>query len=187
LVLRNGCRIFFLLFDLASGFRLFFCASVGLLEVCFCKHANDWRGDKTLGPPQRMSDLLARYPAKTHSVQLVSSSPPIVRVFAKADLQKADRSAKEKAKARRKVEQEDPTSVAEDQVSCPPTTLLGPYRTKSRPPEGRPKRKRKGESPTQGQTRDERASSDMGKRDGRFATQAKPGKAYSHANDWRGG
>ncbi|GHJ84385.1 hypothetical protein NliqN6_0787 [Naganishia liquefaciens] len=62
--------------------------------------------DKTLSPPQRMSDLLARYPAKTHSVQLVSSSPPIVRVFAKADLQKADRSAKEKAKARRKVKQE---------------------------------------------------------------------------------
>ena len=62
--------------------------------------------DRTLSPPQRMSDLLARYSTKTHSIQLVSSSPPIVRVFAKADLQKADRSAKEKAKARRKVKQE---------------------------------------------------------------------------------
>lgn len=62
--------------------------------------------DNTLSPPQRMADILARYSAKTHTIHLVSSSPPIVRVFAKSDLQKADRSAKEKAKSRRKTKQE---------------------------------------------------------------------------------
>jgi translation initiation factor IF-3 len=60
----------------------------------------------TLSPPTRLSEIQARYPAKTHTISLVSSSPPIVRVFAKTDLQKADRSAKEKAKAKRKVRQE---------------------------------------------------------------------------------
>lgn len=62
--------------------------------------------DNSLSPPQRMTDILARYPAKTHTIRLVSSAPPIVRVFARAELQKADRSAKERARARRKVKQE---------------------------------------------------------------------------------
>lgn len=60
----------------------------------------------TLSEPTLLSEILAQYPAKTHTIALVSSSPPIVRVFAKTDLQKADRSAREKAKAKRKVRQE---------------------------------------------------------------------------------
>ncbi|KAJ9108105.1 hypothetical protein QFC19_002570 [Naganishia cerealis] len=62
--------------------------------------------DNTLGPPEPLRDILSRFSTKTHTISLVSSSPPIVRVHAKSELQKADRVAKDKAKVRRKTKQE---------------------------------------------------------------------------------
>ncbi|KAJ9120903.1 hypothetical protein QFC22_002838 [Naganishia vaughanmartiniae] len=62
--------------------------------------------DNTLGPPEPLRDILSRFSTKTHTISLVSSHPPIVRVHAKAEIQKADRAAKDKAKARRKTKQE---------------------------------------------------------------------------------
>lgn len=62
--------------------------------------------DNTLGPPEPLSGILSRFSTKTHTISLVSSSPPIVRVHAKSEIQKADRAAKDKAKARRKTKQE---------------------------------------------------------------------------------
>lgn len=57
--------------------------------------------DGKLSEPRRLRELLGTYDVKTHTLQLVSNEPPIVRLVAKKDLQQNERQAAAKAKARR--------------------------------------------------------------------------------------